>query len=335
MLKAAVVGTGYLGRFHAEKYAASEIAELVAVYDVDHTRASEVAAKLDCKAVSDLRELKSMGVNCASVATTTSTHYDVAKQLLESDIDVLLEKPMTRTVSEARELLAIATQRGRRLQIGHLERFNPAYRAIRELVNSPRFFEVRRVAPFSGRSQDVDVILDLMIHDLDILLQIVNSEVERIDAVGVPVLTSSFDIANVRLVFQNGAVANITASRAAFQAERTLRIFQPDLYISLNFEKRKYKAYQRNASTPDAGAPLPGLYQNISVTEYDSEPRDALKDQIESFLLAVRDRGPVEVPAEHGIRALSLAHDIREEMFRTLERFEHTGTPMTELKVNG
>ncbi len=299
MIRAAVIGVGYLGKFHAEKYHRSPGAELVAVVDTDAERASAVATVLNAQAVSDYRELAKLGINCASVATNTSSHHEIASFLLEHGIDVLVEKPFTVTQAEARNLIELATARKRVLQVGHLERFNPAFVAIKALLNKPCFFEVRRIAPFSGRSTDVDVVLDLMIHDIDIVSHLVDKPVNKIEAIGVPVLTGSVDIANARITFEGGAIANVTASRAAYAAERTIRIFQPELYISLDFGRKKYKVY---GLTKDQSGRT-----SIAISEHDVEERDALYDEVNDFIRCVQERAMPAVSGNDGLRALELA----------------------------
>ena len=232
-LRAAVVGVGYLGRFHAEKYAAHAGATLVAVVDVDAGRAQSVAANLGAEALTDHRALVGR-IDCASVAVPTQQHHAVARDLLEAGIDVLVEKPLTTTLPEGKALVELAARRGRVLQVGHLERFNPAIRVLEGIVARPRFVECHRLAPFTERGTDVDVVLDLMIHDLDVILAMTTSSLRSIEAVGVPVLTPQVDIANARLRFANGCIANVTASRVSLKRERKLRIFQADAYFSLD-----------------------------------------------------------------------------------------------------
>ena len=213
MLKAAVVGVGHLGNFHVQKYAASANADLVAICDVNKRRAEEIGSRHDVKATDDYRELVSMGVECASVACDTAAHFEVAMHLLKNGIDVLVEKPICTSVSQAEALVKCAQENGRVMQVGHLERFNPAFKQMKQFLTRPVFLEARRITPFRGRGVDVDVVLDLMIHDIDIIQTIVKSPVKNIDAHGAPVLTRSIDIANARITFANQCVANVTASR--------------------------------------------------------------------------------------------------------------------------
>ena len=245
-MRAAVVGVGYLGRFHAEKYKAHAAAELVGVVDTDGDRARSVARDLGVRAFTDHRELLGK-VDCASVAVPTHAHHAVAHDLIVGGIDVLVEKPLTTTIEDGKALLEVAVRGGRVLQVGHLERFNPAIRALGDRVTQPRFIECQRLAPFTERGTDVDVVLDLMIHDLDIILNMVKSPLRSVEAVGVPVLTPSVDIANARLRFANGCIANITASRVSLKRERKLRIFQADAYFSIDFDERRVRICRRES----------------------------------------------------------------------------------------
>ncbi len=313
-IKSAVVGVGYLGQYHAEKYYRSNHTELTAVCDVDGERVRQFGKKYRTKPLTDYRELPALGVTAASVVTPTSTHFEIVSFLLERGVDVLVEKPMTRTVEEAEQLIDLARTHGRILQVGHLERFNPAFRSLAGVLNRPWFFEVRRIAPFAGRGIDVDVVMDLMIHDIDIVSYLVKSSVARIEAIGIPVLTDSVDIANARLTFENGAIANVTASRAALKSERTIRIFQPDLYISVDFEKKRMKIYERGHGDTLSGFP------KIVSREHKVRETDALADEVESFLDAVRTRRAPEVTGEDGLRAIKLAEAIQAALSESLSR---------------
>jgi len=304
-LRTAVIGVGYLGRFHAEKYAANPAAELVAVADVDPARARAVAAALGVEAVTDYRALAGR-IDCASVAVPTQLHHAVACDLLDAGVDVLVEKPLTTTVDEGKALLELAVRRGRVLQVGHLERFNPAIRALDGIVREPRFIECHRLAPFTERGTDVDVVLDLMIHDLDVILSMMPSPLRSVEAVGVPVLTNSVDIANARLRFANGGIANVTASRVSLKRERKLRIFQPDAYLSVDYGERRVLICRRE-SGPDG---LPAL----SLEEREVPEADALGSEIDAFLSAVRGRETPPVTGWDGLRALEVAHVILESL---------------------
>jgi len=304
-VRAAVVGVGYLGRFHAEKYRAQSGTELVGVADVDEARAREVASALGVQAFTDHRELLGR-VDCASVAVPTQHHHAVARDLLQGGIDVLVEKPLTTTLEEAKQLVELAVRGGRVLQVGHLERFNPAFVALEGVVRQPRFIECHRLAPFTERGTDVDVILDLMIHDLDVILSMVPSALRSVEAVGVPVLTSSVDIANARLRFANGCIANVTASRVSLKRERKLRIFQADAYLSVDYDERRVRICRRETG-PDGQTAL--TFEEREVAE-----ADALEAEIDAFVHAVREHAPPPVTGWDGLRALEVAHVIRESV---------------------
>jgi predicted dehydrogenase len=302
-LRAAVVGVGHLGAFHAEKYAALQNVELVGVVDSDTERAKSVAERLQTQPFASYRDLFGK-VDCASLAVPTSLHYELAKELLERDIDVLVEKPMTSNLTEGRALVEAAERRGRILQVGHLERFNPAIRALRDIVTKPRFIECHRLAPFVERGTDVDVVLDLMIHDLDIILSVVHADVESVEAVGVPVLSESTDIANARLHFSDGCIANITASRVTMKHERKIRLFQSDTYVSVDYSTKHVQVYRRRVVD---GQPA------IDVEERDIAG-DALFDEIEHFVEMVRTRQRPLVDGRVALRALEVAEWIRSRM---------------------
>ena len=312
-IKSAVIGVGYLGKFHAEKFKKSERSELVAVVDRDLDRAKLIASDLGVQALNDYRALPGLGVQCASIASDTTSHFEIASFLLQAGVDVLVEKPMTVTTDEARELIRLAKQHSRILQVGHLERFNPAFRAVKRALNNPRFFEVRRIAQFTGRAFDVDVVRDLMIHDIDLISHLVGKPITHIDAQGVPVITNSVDIANARLTFEGGAVANVTASRAALKSERSFRIFQPQLYVSMDFGAKKIK--MSKIAPPETA----GGFPKIDASELQVEERDALRDEIEAFLTCVADRSEPEVTGVDGMRALELAEQITAVIAKTLD----------------
>ena len=327
MLKAAVIGVGYLGKYHAEKYAKSKLCDLVAVVDSNKENCEKVSKNLKVKGLSDFKQLANLGVQCASVASTTSTHFEIAKWLLENGIDVLVEKPMTVTTSEARMLIETAGANNRILQVGHLERFNPAFRAMKEVLTRPMFFESRRIAQFVGRGADVDVVRDLMIHDIDLVAHLVGRPVKKVEAVGVPVLTKTIDIANARVTFEGGAIANFTASRAAFKSERSMRIFQPEVYISLDYGSKKLKIYSRSQPSENEkkGRSIFGTFSipEISIKELKVEETDALATEIESFLTCVDNRSTPEVSGEDGLRALELVEMIERAFVDSIAQIDH------------
>lgn len=300
-LRAAVVGVGHLGVFHAEKYASMPDVDLVAVVDADADRARAVAARCRTEGLTDYRQLFGR-VDCVSLAVPSPLHFPLALDLLTHGVDVLVEKPLTTTVAEGRALVDSAEQRQRILQVGHLERFNPAIRALAGVVTQPRFIECHRLAPFVERGTDVDVILDLMIHDLDVILSLVCADVQSVEAVGVPVLSESVDIANARLRFTSGCIANITASRVALKRERKIRIFQADTYVSVDYGEKHVRVCRRVIAN---GAP------SITVEEHALGEGDALFDEIEHFVHAVRTRQRPLVDGRTALRALEVAERIR------------------------
>ena len=295
---AAVVGVGYLGKFHAEKYAASPKANLVAVVDTDEKRAQEIGAALGADVLTDYRALFGR-VQCVSVAVPTRFHFQVAREFIEAGIDVLVEKPLTPDIAEARDLVAAARAKDVILQVGHLERFNPAIRRLEGVIKDPKFVECHRLAPFVERGTDVDVVLDLMIHDIDIIASLVRSPVERVEAVGVPVLTDKPDIANARIKFTSGCIANVTSSRVSIKRERKIRFFQPDAYISIDYDQRRAQIYHKPA--PGAG------WLDIRAENIEIKDGDALADEIDSFLDCVRTRTLPLVGGAEGLRALEIA----------------------------
>jgi predicted dehydrogenase len=300
-----VVGVGYLGSFHAQKYAALEAAKLVGVVDTNVDRAREVAAKLGVAAFVDYQELLGR-VQCVSVAVPTQTHYEVTKAFLKHGIDVLVEKPIAASIVEARELVQLAQENGRILQVGHLERFNPAIRALDGVLNEPKFIECHRLSPFLDRGTDVDVVLDLMIHDIDVIASLVRSPVNRVEAIGVPVLTNKPDIANARITFANGCIANVTSSRVSLKRERKIRFFQPDAYISIDYDQKRAQVYHK----PEKG----GRWQDIRAEMIEMKEGDALADEVASFLEVVGKRSRPVVSGEEGLRALEIASMISERL---------------------
>ena len=299
-LKCAVIGVGYLGKFHAEKYAALPDCELIAVVDADPEVAAAVATKNGCRALTDYRELLGK-VDVVSVVVPTSLHHAVARDFLEAKAHVLVEKPITVTLEEADDLIKLAKSQGRKLMVGHLERFNAAILGMDLTHDKPLFIESHRLAPFNPRANDVSVVLDLMIHDIDIILDIVDSEVERIDAKGVTVLTNDTDIANARIMFKNGCVANVTASRASLKVERKMRMFMPSCYVSVDFQNRVLARYRKGEKEMFPGVP------EILSEESVFESGDALMAEIAHFIDCIRtDREPL-VPGTAGRRALATA----------------------------
>ena len=302
-LRVGVVGVGHLGRFHVQKYTAQPDVSLVGVVDVDQPRAVELASQYQTQAFVDYRDLFGR-IECVSIAVPTQLHHTIARDFLAQGVDVLVEKPLTATGAEGRELVELAARAGRILQVGHLERFNPALRSLSGILTTPRFIECQRVAPFVERGTDVDVVRDLMIHDLDVILSVVRSEPSSIEAFGVPVLTSEPDIAHVRLRFVSGCIANITASRVALKRERKMRIFQPDTYLVVDYGEHRIRICRREPG--EASSSLP----NLSFEEREVGGEDALEEEIRDFLRAVRTRTAPVVSGREGLQALELAEQI-------------------------
>jgi predicted dehydrogenase len=296
-LRTAVIGAGYLGRFHAEKYAALPESQLIAVVDTNAAALKALTLPESVLRVSDFQEILAQ-VEAVSIATPTPSHFAIAKACLEAGVHVLLEKPMTETLAEAEILVQLAKDKGLCLQIGHIERFNAALTAVRPYIQAPQFIESHRLAPFQPRGSEVSVLLDLMIHDIDIIQELVNSPITEIRATGAQVLSQDIDIANVRLQFTNGCVANVTASRVSQHKARKMRIFQKQSYLALDFQERKFSLYQKGD-----GEMYPGI-PNIAVQEQQFQEKDALKAEIAAFLNAIRTQTPPLVPGEAGKRAL-------------------------------
>jgi predicted dehydrogenase len=301
-LKCAVVGAGYLGKFHAEKYASLADCELVAVVDIDEDTAKTVANKLGANFYTDYRSLLGK-IDAVSIVVPTTMHYIVAKDFLNAGVHVLVEKPITVTVAEADELITIANKKRVILQVGHLERFNPAVMGL-DREEKPLFIESHRLSPFNPRANDVSVVLDLMIHDIDIILALVNSEVERIDASGTAVLTKGTDIANARLLFKNGCVANVTASRISMKQERKMRMFRPSSYVSVDFQNRILTKHRTGEKEMFPGIP------EILTEETTYEGGDALLEEIKHFINCINTGVNPLVSGESGKRALETAIQI-------------------------
>jgi predicted dehydrogenase len=308
-IRAAVVGVGYLGRFHAQKYAQAAGCDLVAVVDRVSATRDSVAHELGTRALEDYRELLG-AVEAVSIATPTSTHFEIARAFLEAGAHVLVEKPITETPAEARELIDIARERRLVLQVGHLERFNVTVLAAEPHLATPRFVECHRLAPYRERGTDVNVVLDLMIHDLDLVQTIVGSPVASIDAIGTPVFSGEIDIANARIRFENGCVANATASRVSLKTERKLRIFEDDAYLSLDLQQKILTVIRKRGGRPEPGQ-LP-----VTIEEQSFEQGDALKAEIESFLACIRNGAQPVVTGEAGLRALETAMQITAQVQR-------------------
>ena len=308
-LRTAVVGVGYLGRFHAQKHRAlGDVVDFVGVCDRDDERARTVAAEVGTAAFTDHRELVGK-VDAVTIAATTAEHFALARFFLERDVHVLVEKPMTRTSGEAAILTDLALVRGLKLQVGHVERFNPALLAARDQLTTVRFIECHRLAPFKGRGADVNVILDVMIHDLDVILSLVGAEPTAVSAVGIPVLMDDIDIANARIEFANGAVANVTASRVSTTPQRRFRIFQPNQYVSIDFGNGEVRRVTKQGDWREGGAPLGEEAWNL-------EKGDALLAETKAFVDSIVADKPCVVSGADGVAALKLAEMIGADISR-------------------
>jgi predicted dehydrogenase len=312
-ISVAVVGVGVFGRNHARVYKEleqqGEAVRLLGVVDPDVSRADAVASEFGCKGFGSVHQMLTTHseLQAASVAAPTVHHLSVARELLRAGVDVLIEKPLAGTLAEADELVALAAKHQRVAQVGHLERFNPAVRATIPLLTRPMFFEVHRLSVFTPRSLDVDVVLDLMIHDLDIVLAFAKSPVKEVRAVGLPILSGKVDIANVRLELESGCVANFTASRVSTERVRKLRFFQPRQYVSLDYGRQEVLVFTVGH---DGAAGSPTVNPQIGVAKPAVASEEPLHAEIKSFLHAVRERSTPVVPLQDGRRALALALEI-------------------------
>ena len=307
-MRVAVIGTGYLGRLHARVLTEMPEADVVGFVEPSDEVAREVQASLGLKRFGSVSEIVPL-IDCAVVATPTVTHYDVARELLEGGRDVMIEKPITPTVEEATKLIDLARQKKRVIQVGHVERYNPAIVAIADRVADSRYIEVERLGVFVGRSLDIDVLLDLMIHDLNLVLSLLKQKVVDIRAVGVPVLTEKVDITNVRLELENGAVANLTASRVSQDRVRKQRFFGSDFYISVDTKDQEVKGYR-----------LVG--KSIEPLQVQVEKKEPLRAELEAFLRSVRDRTTPVVSGQDGLEAVALAARVAAAINDSLSRWK-------------
>lgn len=298
--KTGVIGVGHMGREHARVYSQIPNSRFVGVYDTDKKQARKVAEQHNCRVFDSLPEFLGE-VEAVSIAAPTSEHFRLSELCLDAGIHVLVEKPLTPTTAEAMELVALAAKRGVVLQVGHIERFNPVMRALEERLTRPRFIEAHRLSPYPGRSLDIGVVMDLMIHDIEIILHLVRSPLQSVDAVGVAVLSTSEDIANARLRFENGCVANITTSRISPDKMRKIRVFQDDAYISLDYQNQEGEIYRKG--------PFGISRDKIAVMK--GEP---LTHQLTSFVQCVRSKGDPVVSGRHAAEALRVAALVCEQI---------------------
>lgn len=311
-IRCAVIGVGYLGRFHAEKYNSLKNAELVAVCDIDSEKCDEVAHNLDTQAIYDYHDLIGK-VDAVSVVTPTQSHHKIAKMFLDNGIHVLVEKPITHTVAEADELIASAEKNKLVLQVGHVERFNATVNALEKYLDRPRFIESLRLAPFQPRGTEVNVVLDLMIHDIDLIQYIVGSPIKKIHANGAYVLSDQIDIANARIQFENHCVANVTASRASLRKQRKMRVFQHEMYVSLDLQNKQLSLHRKGESEL-----FPGVSEIIH-EEQVFEQGDPLRDEIVAFLDAITHEKAPPVTGLDGKMALATAIQITDLVKEQME----------------
>ena len=323
ILRIGIAGAGHFGRYHALKVAASDRAKLMGIYDPDLERAKTVGWEAGASEIG-FEDMLPM-IDALIVAAPAEVHHELSIRALRAGKHVLVEKPIAATLRQANEMAALAKERGLVLQVGHLERFSGAYRAIAGRIGVPLYIEAMRIAPFKPRGTDVSVILDLMIHDLDLVLALVDSEIESVDAVGAPVASPHEDIANARLRFCNGAVATVTASRISSRTERRMRIFAQDSYLAADFSARSLTVIGRAAGDPPAGQqPVPGL-AGFAIEEVSWEDHDSLAAEHAAFVASVLDRAPVLVDAGVGRRALAAALAVGDSMRTSRERMSASG----------
>jgi len=329
-LKVAVIGVGHLGKEHARVFTGLPSVELVGVVDVQRKQAEKIAQRYNTQWYDNYRDVIGK-VSAVSIAVPTKSHYAIAKDFLTHGVHVLVEKPMTGTISEAKELINLSKEKGLVLQAGYIERFNPVIVAMRNLSTNPRFIECHRLSPFTFRSADIGVVLDLMIHDIDIILNMTGSKVKKVDAIGVNVIGDKEDIANARIQFQNGCVANITASRVSVQPMRKVRLFSEDSYISIDYQKKEALIYKKspkltlsalNISEMDIStiADLKSyVFGDLLKVEYiKMDYYEPLKKELESFVTCILEGREPEVSGEEGLKAIEVANDILREIEKNL-----------------
>lgn len=325
-IKIGVIGTGHLGKLHTKMYSQIDTCELIGVYDINMEEAKLTAQEFGTKIFEDLNDLLN-SVNAVSIAASTNSHYEIAKECLEKGLHVFVEKPITATIPQAEELVNMSSQKSLNLQVGHIERFNPALLALEKYISNPLFIQTDRLAQFNPRGTDVAVVLDLMIHDIDIILSLIKSKVLSVEASGVTVVSDSVDIANARIKFENGAVANVTASRISQKKMRKMRIFQKDTYLSLDFITGTSEVYrlipieEKNASHFISFGEI-GEGENKKKVVYEQpqiEEVNALKYELELFIISIREKTKPVISGEDGHRALRIAELILNKIEESLQ----------------
>jgi predicted dehydrogenase len=314
-IRTAVVGTGYFGRFHANHYSKNPRAKLVAVVDADGARARTVADEFGAEAVTDYHDILGR-VDAVSIAVPTPRHFDIARHLIDQGLHVLIEKPITDSVESAATITALAEKRGTILQVGHIERYSAAYRVISNMIDAPLYLESYRIAPWKNRGIEVDVILDLMIHDIDMIIGLVGSPVTSVDAVGTPLLGPKIDIANARIHFESGCVANVTASRVSYKTERRLRVFAHNHYLNCDLGERKIFGYSLR------GDPMTQGLAAIATETHEIPQEDSLGNEIDAFLTCIETGSKPFVDGHAGAEALRVAVMINESIDAHLKRIQ-------------
>ena len=315
LIRTAVVGTGYFGRFHANHYSKNPRAQLVAVVDTDEARAAEIAKEFGAEPATDYREILDR-VDAVSIAVPTPGHAAIARDLIEAGLHVLIEKPITDSVESANAITELAEARGIVLQVGHIERFSAAYRTLANIISDPLYFESYRIAPWKERGVEVDVVLDLMIHDIDMIIGLVGSPVSQVDAVGTPVLGRRIDLANARITFESGCVANVTASRVSYKTERRLRVFARNHYLSCDLGERRISGYRLR------GDPMKEGLAAIEAEKYEIPQEDSLGNEIDAFLDCITNGTKPMVDGRAGCEALRVASLINESIEEQLQKVQ-------------
>ncbi|MFW6134881.1 MAG: Gfo/Idh/MocA family protein [Elusimicrobiota bacterium] len=301
-IRVGVVGVGYLGQHHARIYNELEDADLIGVCDIDEKRGKEIADKYNTKYFQDYKGIYDK-VSAVSIATPTNTHYDIASYFLNRGVDTLVEKPITNTPENAEELISLSDKNSCILQVGHIERYNPAVKKASEYINNPKFIEVNRLSAFPSRSLDIGVVLDLMIHDIDVILSFVKSPIKSINSIGASVFSDKEDIANSRIEFDNGCVSNITASRISYKSERKFRVFQPSSYLSLDYEKQEFVLYRKKKQKVKSPSEIEKIIPQFEKTE-------PLREEIQDFINCISRKRKPKVSGYHGLTALRVALEI-------------------------
>jgi len=312
-VRTAVIGSGHFGRFHANHYSRNERAKLVAVVDTDAERARAVAAEFGAEPVADYRSILDK-IDAASIAVPTPLHYDVAREVIEAGVHVLVEKPLTDSIETGNELVDLAEAKGTVLQVGHIERFSSAYRTLAEKISDPLYFESYRIAPWKKRGVEVDVVLDLMIHDIDMIIGLADSRVAQVDAVGTPVLGKSSDLANARITFESGCVANVTASRVSYKTERRMRVFARNQYLNCDLGEGRIFGYRLR------GDPMVEGLRAIATETLEIEKQDSLANEIDAFLDCILTGTKPLVDGRAGCEALRVASLINDSIEEHLQK---------------